>query len=98
MGTAPYTYSWNTTPVQNTSSITNLTAGTYVVTVRDANNCNASNSVEISKYSRIYYSMSTTAQLVRRRMSTASVQITGGSGNFSYVWVPSVSTGANATD
>jgi hypothetical protein len=38
-GTAPYTYSWNTTPVQTGSTITGLTAGTYVVTVNDNSGC-----------------------------------------------------------
>jgi gliding motility-associated-like protein len=38
-GTPPYTFSWNTVPVQNTATATGLTAGTYTVTVDDANNC-----------------------------------------------------------
>jgi len=33
---APYTFSWNTTPVQTTPTATGLTAGTYSVTVTDA--------------------------------------------------------------
>ena len=33
-GTSPYTYTWNTTPVQYTSTATNLVAGTYTVTVK----------------------------------------------------------------
>ncbi len=40
-GTAPYTYSWNTLPVQTTQTISNLCAGTYIVTVVDATGCNA---------------------------------------------------------
>lgn len=36
-GTPPYTYSWNTIPVQTTQTATNLPAGTYTVTVKDAN-------------------------------------------------------------
>ncbi|MFA9192747.1 SprB repeat-containing protein, partial [Flavobacterium sp. FZUC8N2.13] len=35
-GTAGYSYSWNTSPVQNTATATGLTAGTYTVTVTDA--------------------------------------------------------------
>ncbi len=31
-GTAPYSYSWNTVPVQNTATATNLAPGTYTVT------------------------------------------------------------------
>lgn len=36
-GTPPYTYSWNNTATSDT--ISNLPAGTYVVTVTDAHNC-----------------------------------------------------------
>ncbi|MBI4945834.1 MAG: gliding motility-associated C-terminal domain-containing protein [Bacteroidetes bacterium] len=43
-GTNPYTYLWNTTPVQTTSSASGLTAGTYSVAVTDANGCDASSS------------------------------------------------------
>lgn len=38
-GTAPYTYSWSTSPVQTTALATGLDAGTYTVTVTDANGC-----------------------------------------------------------
>ena len=46
-GTSPYNYTWNTNPPQNTSSISNLTAGTYTVNVTDNHNCRISASVEI---------------------------------------------------
>ncbi|HEX8517876.1 MAG TPA: T9SS type A sorting domain-containing protein [Bacteroidia bacterium] len=36
-GTPPYTYSWNTTPVQTTATATNMPVGSYTVTVTDAN-------------------------------------------------------------
>jgi hypothetical protein len=39
-GTTPYTYSWNSAPVQTTDTATNLPAGTYIVTVTDSNGCN----------------------------------------------------------
>lgn len=35
----PYTYAWNTTPIQTTPTATNLAPGTYIVTVTDANGC-----------------------------------------------------------
>jgi hypothetical protein len=35
-GTAPYTFSWNTTPAQTTQSIVDLEPGTYTVTVTDS--------------------------------------------------------------
>ena len=38
-GFPPYTYSWNTTPVQTTATATGLAPGTYTVTVDDAGAC-----------------------------------------------------------
>lgn len=38
-GTAPYTHSWNTAPVQNTETAIDLAAGDYDVTLTDANGC-----------------------------------------------------------
>ncbi len=38
-GTAPYEYSWNTSPVQTTATATGLRQGTYTVLVSDSNDC-----------------------------------------------------------
>lgn len=38
-GAGGYTYSWNTTPVQNTSSVSNLCSGTYSCAIIDAGGC-----------------------------------------------------------
>jgi len=38
-GAAPYTYTWNTVPVQTTQTATNLCAGTYIGTAFDASGC-----------------------------------------------------------
>ncbi len=46
-GTPPYTYSWSTQPIQTTSTATGLDAGTYTVTVTDANGCTVSGTVTI---------------------------------------------------
>ncbi|MBW8051105.1 MAG: hypothetical protein FVQ77_12350, partial [Cytophagales bacterium] len=48
-GTGPYTYSWNSTPVQTTPSAAGLCAGTYILTVTDANGCIETASVIISE-------------------------------------------------
>lgn len=46
-GVAPYTYSWNTTPVQTTQTATNLPSGTYTVTVTDATGCVSTSTVNL---------------------------------------------------
>jgi len=38
-GTPPYYFLWSTTPTQTTQTATNLTSGSYSVTVSDANGC-----------------------------------------------------------
>jgi gliding motility-associated-like protein len=48
-GAAPYMYSWNTVPVQNTATAINLAAGIFSVTVTDNNGCSASTSVQITE-------------------------------------------------
>ncbi len=46
-GTAPYTYAWNTSPVQTTATASGLAEGTYSVTVTDANGCTTEASVDV---------------------------------------------------
>lgn len=48
-GAGGYTYSWNTTPVQTTETASRLTAGTYIVTVTDANGCFITKSFTITE-------------------------------------------------
>ncbi|WP_297085572.1 Ig-like domain-containing protein [uncultured Draconibacterium sp.] len=48
-GTAPYLIEWNTIPVQDSAWVRNLGPGEYVVTVTDANNCTASDTVIINE-------------------------------------------------
>ena len=48
-GTPPYTYQWNTVPVQNTQTATNLKAGEYVVVVSDANGCIAQSLISVTQ-------------------------------------------------
>lgn len=47
LGSAPYTYKWNDPQQQTTQTATNLTAGTYFVTVTDANGCKSITSVSV---------------------------------------------------
>jgi len=46
-GTAPYSYYWNTTPVQTTPDITAYNAGLYQATVIDVNGCKSSGSTRV---------------------------------------------------
>ncbi|TAE49890.1 MAG: T9SS C-terminal target domain-containing protein [Bacteroidetes bacterium] len=47
-GVFPYTYSWNTTPVQSTDTAVNLAAGVYEVTITDYYGCELKKTVTIN--------------------------------------------------
>ncbi len=46
-GVGTYTYQWNTTPPQNGSTATNLSAGVYSVTITDITNCSVVQTVDV---------------------------------------------------
>lgn len=87
-GTAPYTYSWNTSPMQNTATATNLTAGNYTVTVIDAKGCIKTANITITQPSAI--SISTTKTDItcyggNNGTATATV-VSGGTPPYAYSW------------
>ena len=57
-GTSPYTYNWSNN--KTTQTITNLTAGNYTVTIKDACNSTATASVTILQNSKVNASITTT--------------------------------------
>ena len=86
-GTGPYTYSWNTTPVQNTQTATGLAAGTYTATVTDANGCTTTVSATLIDPAGLVLNPTMTAANCGQPDGATNVTVTsGGSGNFSYSW------------
>ncbi len=81
-GTAPYTYSWNTGA--NSSILQNLSAGTYSVTVSDANGNQANSSFNLTEPSAINVSVS--LNNVCAGNGNATVSASGGTGAYSYAW------------
>lgn len=87
-GSGTYTYSWNTNPVQNTQTATNLTVGTYTVTVMDDSMCVAIDSITITEPAQIQVSTNVINNVSCYGGSdgTASATASGGSGTLSYSW------------
>ncbi len=87
-GTSPYTYSWNTTPVQTTATATNLAGGTYTVTVTDAAFCETSAKVTITVPTSIIVTTSTTeVSCFGGSNGTATAIPSGGVPPYTYAWV-----------
>lgn len=59
--TPPYTFSWNTIPVQTTAQITGLAAGTYQVRVQDARGCTTNVVIPLHNPPRLRISVTPTA-------------------------------------
>ncbi|MFD1061624.1 Ig-like domain-containing protein, partial [Winogradskyella litorisediminis] len=88
-GTPGYTYSWNTTPIQTTQTATNLSDGNYTVTVTDLNGCTATTTVSVNDgdcRNLSAVASSTDVSCNGGINGTATVNVTGGLGNFTYSW------------
>ncbi len=95
-GTPPYTYSWNTTPVQTTATATGLATGTYTVTVKDAN-ATKNATVVITAPSMLMVALTTTnASSCSANDGSIIAAISGGTSPYSYSW-NNGSTSANIT-
>lgn len=86
-GTAPYTYSWNTTPEQTTAEATTLGAGTYTATITDSSGCTDSTSVTIDATGAVDASVTTShVQCNKGNDGTAIAEADGGTAPFTYSW------------
>ena len=98
-GTPNYTFLWDAAAnSQTTATATGLQAGTYFVTVTDANNCTDVNSVMVTEPTAITAVMDSTAASCNG-FTDGSVVVTpsGGVGNYTYMWMPSGATDSLVT-
>jgi gliding motility-associated-like protein len=97
-GSAPYTYEWNTSPVQTTAEAAGLSVGTYTVTVTDASGCIKTALVEITEPAGMTIEPATTpATCPESSDGTITLTVTGGSQPYTFRWTDEVTT-QNRTD
>lgn len=95
-GTGPFTYAW-TPSGGNAATGTNLSAGTYTVTVTDANGCISTASVTITQPAVLNATQAhTNVTCNGASTGTASVTPSGGTPGYTYSWAPSGGTGSSA--
>ncbi len=88
-GISPYSYWWNSG--ETTSSITNISAGTYSVVVTDANGCSDNQSLIIAQAgSPTVTSSGTNPTCIA--LGSVSASATGGTAPYSYLWANGITT------
>lgn len=86
-GTPPYTYSWSPNGGSNDSA-TGLSAGTYVLTITDSNNCNKTLSVTITQPPPVVVSATVTPTSCGNNNGSAIASASGGFSPYTYLWGP----------
>ena len=85
-GTSPYQYEWSNTAT--TDTISNLTAGTYYVTVTDFNLCTKVDSITITQPDALTITIDSTRNVSCNGTSTGAIYISvsGGTTDYTYFW------------
>ena len=97
-GTTPYSYGWNTTPVQTTQSATGLSAGQYMVTITDSNGCVVTGNVLITQPAAVSNTVQITNITCHNGNDGAiTLSSSGGTAPYTYSWSTSANTSNNET-
>ena len=91
-GTEPYTYQWSNGSVEESPA--GLTAGTYLVTIEDANGCILTDSMELSEPETLGIELQQQENMSCTGIADGLLQVngTGGISPYRYLW----STGSNS--
>jgi gliding motility-associated-like protein len=97
-GTGPYTYAWSPGG-ETTATINNIGAGSYSVTVTDAEGCSATANVNVSSVNgpTVVIDNFTNPSCAGELDGTATATVSGGTSPYSYQWSPSGGNAATAT-
>ncbi len=83
-GTPPYSFAWSTG--DSTAAISGLGPGTFTVTVIDAHDCTAIDSISLVAPPPLITSVQTTGTCAGTQAGTATVQVTGGTPPYTHLW------------
>lgn len=96
-GSTPYTYTWNPGNL-NGASQTGLAAGNYTVDIVDNSGCSTSINVDITQPSAaLSGTVNTTPGTCGANDGQATINVSGGTTNYTYSWSNSASTTSSAT-
>ncbi len=87
-GTAPYTYTWSSSPIQTGNIINNVLSGTYTVTTIDSKGCTIINTATITQPLQVITSINGNDTICFGQQGQLIASATGGAGNYYYSWRP----------
>ncbi|MBL7826553.1 MAG: hypothetical protein JNJ57_07985, partial [Saprospiraceae bacterium] len=100
-GQAPYTFDWSNdgpeNPDNDAAMVTGLLAGPYTVTVTDAGGCTATATVIITQTQGPSVSTTVNSNATCVAGGSATANVTGGVGPFTYLWSASAGSQTTAT-
>ncbi len=97
-GTGAYTYSWSPSG-GSTNNATGLSAGTYTLTITDANSCSFSVSTNvISSGGPTATPTQSNIKCGGNNTGSATANVTGGTAPYTYAWSPSGGSSATASN
>ena len=85
-GTAPYKFTWSTTPAKTTKTITGLSSGIFVVTITDKNGCTTSAIDSLINPPPITFSAVTTSAGCNTNNGSTTMTVAGGIQPFQFSW------------
>jgi Secretion system C-terminal sorting domain/SprB repeat len=88
-GTAPFSHSWNTSPVQNTATAVGLCGATFTDIITDANGCSITQTVTIEQAAALNNAINITSTSSAVMCDGgAQSNISGGNAPYTYLWSP----------
>ncbi|MBL4651412.1 MAG: SprB repeat-containing protein, partial [Flavobacteriales bacterium] len=89
-GTAPYTYSWDNS--ETTSSISNLSVGSYIVAVTDDNGCIVEGLYIVNEPTALSTTVTANDASCGLNNGDASASVSGGTAPYNYFWNNTINT------
>lgn len=85
-GTPPYSYTWNTMPIQLSNIATGLCPGSYTVSIKDNKNCQITSTYTITEPPPLSINMTNGNSYCSTNNGFAQANPSGGTPPYSYLW------------